>query len=223
MLSFWFPGDDTEHPTETIQKVPVIIRRFLELNLMGWHLHSLPSYSVRAPSMFSSTLWELPCPDGRLADAAALSVGVCSQPSYTSVVEMRTNIRKSFLLQRKPDSCKSSVLFCLKNKSKTNQSFSLSNSWNEPSTQLVSASCRLSWQFLAIIVSVFWKQVIAALQVKWTLIRLGPLCIRVKKHLVSELREPEGVEERWCCVWICREKPLFHLIWEGWLNGDFLS
>lgn len=147
----------------------------------------------------------------------SLSVGVSSQPSHTSATAVQKNIRKSCY---RGDSV-NPVLLKKQNQNKPGLCSKQYLEWAEHTSGL-------SFTQAFIIVSsnnslIFRKRVIAALRVEWTLIRHGPQCVRVKKHLVSGLWEAGGVGERGCCVWIHTEWPLLHITWEEWSNGDLLG
>lgn len=129
MLSLSFPGAGTEHPTERIT-VPVTTSRFLELNLNGLATPSLPSYHTRTPSMSSST-----------SESCCGHCRWCELPAQPHICNSSAEKHQKICLVTEEIL---SILFCLKNKTKTIQGFALSNIWSELSTHLVSASRRLS-------------------------------------------------------------------------------
>lgn len=173
--------------------VPMTTSRFLELNLNGLATPSLPSYHTRTPSMSSST-----------SESCCGHCWWCELPAQPHIC----NSSASENLSCYRGDCVNPVLFKKQNQNNPGLCSKQYLEWAEHTSGL-------SFTQAFIMVSshnslIFWKRVIAALRVEWTLIRRGPQCVRVKKHLMSGPWEAGGVGERGCCVWIHTEWPLLH-------------
>lgn len=97
---------------------------------MGWQPHHFHPITQGLP----------PCLHPLLR-AAVVTVGVCELPAQPHICNSSAEKHQKICLVTEEIL---SILFCLKNKTKTIQGFALSNIWSELSTHLVSASRRLS-------------------------------------------------------------------------------
>lgn len=167
--------------------VPMTTSWFLELNLNGLAPPSLPSYHIRVPSMSSSTS-ESCCGHCRWVWAPSPATHLqqqCRKTSENLSCYRRDSVNPVLFKkqnQNNPELCSKQYLEWAEHTSGVSftQAFIMVSSHNS---------------------LIFWKRVIAALRVEWTLIRHGPQCIRVKKHLMSGLWEAGGVGEMGCSAW----------------------